>query len=508
MLNLPSVKDNLVQYINAGFPILYINTFEEAKVDECIAAIAGRKEVVEWNGADGFVDFKHKKSLISSLQLEDTLAHLKSGKELNRKLLVIKDADEILKTKDAENKVVCQLKEIARKIRIGAIDSTVIIISPVIRIPQALEKMTAVLALDLPKKDDIEAIIKEFIEVNGYTVNEKLFSDMLIAFKGLSEFEIRNLLGLAIQYNAELTDKTLELIESQQQQMILKEGLLEIVSLKEGIEDIGGLENLKEWLKAKSRVFNVPAAKEFGVPTPKGVLITGLPGCGKSLTAKAAGKLFGVPLIKLDMGRIMGKYVGESEENMRKAIRSAEAMSPCVLWIDELEKAFAGVKGDSGSEVTIRLFGTILTWMQEKTSPVFVLATANKIKGLPPELLRKGRFDEVFYVPLPNDTERRAIFDIHVKKLPPNSVGQINLDVLVSETKGRGFCGADIEGVVGESVESVFVKEKTLTTDDILGCIRKTCPLSEVMSDELKEMEEEYSKRKLKPASWKEKRHG
>jgi SpoVK/Ycf46/Vps4 family AAA+-type ATPase len=216
--------------------------------------------------------------------------------------------------------------------------------------------------------------------------------------------------------DGELNKKALKLIFDQKQQMIMKAGVLEMVKPADSIEDIGGLENLIEWLKYKEKVFkNIKKAEEFGVALPKGVLIAGLPGCGKSLTAKAAGNLFNVPLLRLDMGRLMGRYVGESEENMRKAIRLADAISPCVLWVDELEKAFAGI-GGGGSEVTTRLFGTFLTWMQEKTSPVFVLATANKINDLPPELLRKGRFDEIFYVDFPNDEERKKIFEIHIGK--------------------------------------------------------------------------------------------
>ncbi|WP_339240029.1 AAA family ATPase [Geobacillus sp. FSL W8-0466] len=181
--------------------------------------------------------------------------------------------------------------------------------------------------------------------------------------------------------------------------MIKKSGILEMIPLKESFDEIGGLDNLKEWLFNKSRVFkNMNKAIEYGVDIPKGVLVVGMPGCGKSLNAKATAHLFRIPLLRLDMGRLMGKYVGESEANMRKAIKLAEAISPCVLWIDELEKAFAGIGNSGNTEVASRLFGHFLTWMQEKQSPTFVVATANDISNLPPELLRKGRFDEIFYV--------------------------------------------------------------------------------------------------------------
>lgn len=196
----------------------------------------------------------------------------------------------------------------------------------------------------------------------------------------------------------------------------------------------------------------------------------------------------------------MGKYLGESEENMRKAIRLAEAISPCVLWVDELEKAFAGIGGGGSTDVTTRLFGSFLTWMQEKTSPAFVVATANDITQLPPELLRKGRFDEIFYVPLPNSEERRKIFEIHLNKRRKEDVKAINIDDLVSQTEG--YSGADIEGVVSESVENAFVKgSKSLTTEDILSCIRNTHSLSEIMKEPLEKMAKLYEDRKFKKAS-------
>jgi SpoVK/Ycf46/Vps4 family AAA+-type ATPase len=242
-------------------------------------------------------------------------------------------------------------------------------------------------------------------------------------------------------------------------------------------------------------------AKKYGVDIPKGVLIAGVPGCGKSLNAKAAAHLFEVPLLRFDLGRLMGKYVGESEKNMRNAIALAEAISPCVLWIDELEKAFAGIGGDGGgAEVTTRLFGNFLTWMQEKESPAFVVATANDITKLPPELLRKGRFDEIFYVGLPNDREREKIFQIHIKKRRPNDLKQIDIASLVAKTKG--YSGADIEGVIKDAVESAFANDKAaLSTEDIVSAINRTHSLSEIMKDDLDAMAKVYEKRKFKNAS-------
>jgi len=505
MLYFPTVQDKMDDYVNAGFPILYIYTFEESKADKYIETAAkrsGKSKIVEWNGADGFVDFKTKSPLMPNQTLESTLTLLNTGKGLDRHLLVIKDAAELLKTNEnitEPSKAVALLKEIARKIRNG-IDATVVIVSSTLNIPKDLEKMITVLELDLPNEKEISDIINNSMKANGISaVHKDLLEEMSLAFKGLSEFEIEDLLRLAIAEDGELTRKALKLIFDQKQQMILKSGIIEMIPLKESIADIGGLENLKEWLQKKAKVFkNIKNAMAFGVSMPKGVLIAGIPGCGKSLSAKAAGKLFDVPLLRLDMGKLMGKYVGESEENMRKAIRLADSISPCVLWVDELEKAFAGISG-GGSEVTTRLFGTFLTWMQEKTSAAFVVATANNITQLPPELMRKGRFDEIFYVPLPNPAERKKIFEIHINKRKQD-VRKTNIDTLVSKT--NGYTGADIEGVVGESVESVFIKGNTvLTTEDVLECINNTHSLSEIMKDELETMDKLYNDRKFKKAS-------
>lgn len=511
MYAFPGVEKNLKRYVDAGFPILYIHTFEEVKADRYISDAAGGKEIIEWNGSEGFVRFQSKQPFNPpGRSLEATLELLKKGKELDRKLLVIKDIERQWTTKEEAgqgglDKVTALLKGIAYKIRKEEIDATVVIVSSVLHIPEPLEKLTTVLELGLPDEEEIGSIIDLSMKNYGLpAVNERLREEMSTAFKGLSEAEIEDLLHLAISDSddGELTSKALRLIFDQKRQIILKAGILEMIPLKEGIDDIGGLEVLKGWLQKKAKVFkDVKAAKEFGVAIPKGVLIAGVPGCGKSLSAKAAGKLFDVPLLRLDMGRLMGKYLGESEENMRKAIRLAEAISPCVLWVDELEKAFAGVSsGGKGAEVTTRLFGTFLTWMQEKDSAAFVVATANDITQLPPELMRKGRFDEIFYVALPNEEERRKIFEIHLGKRRKADIDKIDIDKLVSQTEG--YSGADIEGVVGESIENVFVKGSSeLTTKDILDCIYSTHSLSEIMKEPLKEMAKLYEDRKFKKAS-------
>ena len=237
-------------------------------------------------------------------------------------------------------------------------------------------------------------------------------------------------------------------------------------SVVEGIDDIGGLVRLKAWLERKAKIMaNLSRAREFGVETPKGAVIAGMPGCGKSLTAKAASIRFGLPLLRLDVGALMGRYVGDSEANMRRALELAGDVSPCVLWVDELEKAFTGIARDatSGSEITSRMFGYFLTWMQEKTDPVFVLATANDISLLPQELLRKGRFDEIFYIDLPNEKERAAILKVHLKKRNKYT-SPIDAEGLAKKTDG--FSGADLESVVKDAIEQAFLNNDNCMTMD------------------------------------------
>lgn len=491
-------KAKLVRYIDAGFPIIYINTFEEDKVDSLIPEISSGKEVYEWNETNGYIDFETKAPLQEDCSFERMLDQLKVPDLLDRKILVFKDITPYLD----EPRIVSKIKGLARMINQG-VDATVIIVSSVLVIPKDIEKYVTILEMDYLNTEEIKAVIHSFVKENlNQQVEACLVEEFALAFKGLTEFEILNLLALSYADNGELTRKDLRLIFDQKQQMIKKAGILEMIQLKETIDDIGGLENLKAWFIKKAKVYkNMNNAKKYGVDMPKGVLIAGVPGCGKSLNAKAAANLFEVPLLRLDMGRLMGKYVGESEGNLRSAIALAEAISPCVLWIDELEKAFAGIGGSGGgAEVTTRLFGNFLTWMQEKESPTFVVATANDITQLPPELLRKGRFDEIFYVGLPNKEEREKIFNIHIRKRRPQDLKNIRVKDLVSITEG--FSGADIEGVVKDAIESAFAEDKvSIQTADVIDAIKDTHSLSEIMKDALEKMTKEYESRKFKSAS-------
>ena len=422
--------EKISRYMDAGFPIIYYNTFEELKGMQTIIEASGARQVLEWSYTDGLILYKNGevqdqyKNDLAKIPLANVLEQLLAEGlyKLDGKVVVFKDIHHYLEDAD----VISLMKGLVNKINAGS-DFSIVFLSPVVKIPKELEKFVTISEAEYMEYEEIRKTIVDFIEYQELPkVADKLLDELAMAFKGLTKFEINNLLALAYADDGELTRKDLNIIFEQKKQMIMKSGILEMINVKESIDDIGGLENLKEWFAKKAKVIkNINAAGKFGVAMPKGVLIAGVPGCGKSLNAKAAAALFEVPLLRMDMGRLMGKYVGESEGNLRKAIALSEAIAPCVLWIDELEKAFAGINNGGGSEVTTRLFGNFLTWMQEKESPVFVVATANNIMNLPPELMRKGRFDEIFFVGLSNRTERRKIFEIHINKRRKNDIQYI-----------------------------------------------------------------------------------
>ncbi len=506
--------ERMGNYMDAGFPILYLETFEEEKALKTIRQTAGRMTLLEWN-VRGLFNHNEPELNKEGMNLGEALGHFTNRQQqksnesfakkydLHRKILVLKDIQSQLD----QPEIIAQLKYLGELITNGEIeDSCIIILAPSIKIPQELEHYITLLNMDYLTPQDIKEIILTFCQESNITDDKapsgEFLRELIQSLKGFSEFEIRHLLALAVADDGDITKSDIARIHEQKEQMVKKSGIMEMIHLKETIDDIGGLDNLKTWLRRKAKILkDTEAAANYGVAMPKGVLIAGLPGCGKSLNAKAAAALFDVPLLRMDMGRLMGKYVGESEANLRRAIELAEAISPCVLWIDELEKAFAGIGGSGGgAEVTTRLFGTFLTWMQEKDGLAFVVATANDITRLPPELLRKGRFDEIFYVGLPNPAERAKIFSIHIKKRRPQDLGKIDLKALVDKT--YGYSGADIEGVVKDAIEAAFTEDKpALTTELLLKAIENTASLSEIMKDSIGKMAETYKKNKFKNAS-------
>ena len=497
-----STINKLASYVDALRPIIYINHFDFKVIDEAIASIGSKAKCVEFNNALGLVDFKTKSPMMEC-DLEHFLRLTMDDGFEQETFLILKDVHQEL----TNPKIVALLKRIAENnVYNDTFNTTIFILSETTIIPKELENYITVFDIPLPTLPEILTIIKDFVKALDIEVENDIVNEIALSFKGLNEFQIKQILNLAYQDGGRIDNDDKVLILKEKEQFIKKSGMLEIVNFSETINDIGGLENLKDWLQRKAKIFsNLDKAIKFGVDVPKGVMIIGMPGCGKSLTAKATASLFEIPLVRLDVGRLLGKYVGESEENMRKALRLSEAISPCVLWIDEIEKAFAGVGGDhGGNDVTTRLFGQFLTWMQEKENTVFIVATANDISHMPPEFLRKGRFDELFFVDLPNGEERRKILDIHLKKRNKwNS--EIDSIGLIKETDG--FNGADLESVVKDTIESAFIDgRKSITTEDMIKTIKETKSISSTLQSKIDEIKNTITAIDIKPASKEDKK--
>lgn len=492
-----TAREILASYVEALYPIIYINHFDFKVIDDIIASIAGDRKIVEYNNGLGSVDFKTKSAMLEC----DLIKFLKQVEDYGYKhnmLIVLKDVHNQLD----DPAVISLLKYIAeRNLYNDEYSASIFIVSSKLHIPEELEDLITVFEIPLPDDSEIRNIILEFAQDLDIDIAEDVLNEITISFKGLNEFQIKQILNLAYQEGGCLDFDDKQLIFREKEQLVKKAGLLEMILVREDINDIGGLENLKDWLGKKERIFNqLDKAIKFGVDIPKGMMIVGMPGCGKSLAAKATAKLFKVPLVRLDVGRLLGKYIGESEENMRRALKLAEAISPCVLWIDELEKAFSGIGSTGGgSDVTTRLFGQFLTWMQEKENTVFIVATANDISRIPPEFLRKGRFDELFYVDFPNNEERKKIIEIHLKKR-----GKWNRDLdIISVVKDTdGYSGADLEAIVKDAVESCFVEgRKQMTTDDLKKAQKSIKSISSTLSTRIKQIKEAVKDMDLKPAS-------
>jgi SpoVK/Ycf46/Vps4 family AAA+-type ATPase len=290
-------------------------------------------------------------------------------------------------------------------------------------------------------------------------------------------------------HDGQLSVADIQVILEEKCQVLRKTDLLEFIHTPIQIGDVGGLENLKRWLAKRKNAW-LDAAARYGLPAPRGILLTGVPGCGKSLVAKAIGSAWQLPLLRLDPGRIYGGLMGSSEENIRKVIKITEAIAPCILWIDEIEKGFSTGSGNADSGTSKRVFGSFLTWLQEKTASVFVIATANDISGLPPEMMRKGRFDEIFFVDLPNRIERQTILALHLKKRlkDPAVIGEFRLD---APTMARlvdameGFNGAEIEQVVIAALFEAFSEQRSLRLGDLEAAITNTVPLVTTQAEQI-----------------------
>ena len=476
--------------IRARYPILYIITTEELRVQNILVQIAAKrqKKLFEWTYSSGVVpagsSIQSQKTRNTSTK--DPLAALDLViEQVEPAIFLFKDFHPFLTRNNFA--VIRRLKDIALHLKNSF--KTIVLVSPVMEIPAELDKEITVINFPQPSKEDLSAlldrIIKDVQELKQVTIDldEEGRERLLQAALGLTLGEAENVFAKIIVKEQCLSAEHVNEVFAEKQQIIRKSGLLEYYSSNEDFASIGGLSVLKDWLKKRAVAFTVEA-HAFGLPAPKGILLLGVQGCGKSLCAKAVSRVWQLPLLRFDMGRMFGSLVGSSEENVRRAIAVAESIAPTVMWVDEIDKAFVGSQssGVTDGGTTARVFGTFLTWLSEKNAPVFVVATANDVSQLPPELLRKGRLDEIFYVDLPSDEERAEIFSIHLAKRDRRPE---QFDIPALTAASRDFSGAEIEEAIISALYDAFYEKQELTTEHILGGLSQTVPLAKTMAEKI-----------------------
>jgi ATP-dependent 26S proteasome regulatory subunit len=485
-----NIQYEIETLIRARYPLIYIVSGEELRVQNLIVDIGQRrqKKVYEWSYCNGIIPAgtsiqsqKHRNAAT-----RDPLTALDQViEQVEPAIFIFKDFHPFLTKNNFA--IIRKLKEIALHLKNSF--KSIILISPVMEIPTELEKEITVLNFPLPTKEDLSSLLDKIIE------DVKEFRQVLIqlddggrerllqAALGLTLGEAENVFAKLIVKGERLSGDDVNEVFAEKQQIVRKSGLLDYYATDENFANVGGLSVLKEWLSKRAVAFT-DQARQFGLPAPKGILMLGVQGCGKSLSAKAVSSLWQLPLLRFDMGKMFGSLVGSSEENVRRAIAVAESIAPAILWVDEIDKAFAGSQGSGSTDggTTARVFGTFLTWLSEKTAPVFVVATANDISQLPPELLRKGRLDEIFFVDLPAEEERGEIFRIHLVKRGRDPQ-QFDLEALVACSKE--FSGAEIQEAIISALYDAFYAQQELTTDHILSALHQTVPLSKTMDEQI-----------------------
>ncbi len=475
--------------IRARYPLLYVVTWEEDRALNEISQVAAAlgKKVYDWTIVQGITRYRNLVGTIveGKKGTKDPIVALREVFEITEPaIFVFRDFHNFI----SDPTVKRLLRDLAHALRTSL--TTVILLAPVLKIPEELEKELAIVDLPLPGREEIERLLENIAADIGNNPNLSIDLSpesreaIVDAAIGLTLNEAENVFAKTLVLAKRLSAAEAPLVYSEKKQIIRKSGILEYIETAETLSSIGGLDVLKEWI-VKRRKAMAPGAREFGLPSPKGVLLAGVQGCGKSLAAKAIANELKFPLLRLDVGRLFSKMVGETELNIRRAIAIAETVAPVVLWIDEIEKGLSGVKSSAASDAgtTARVFGTIITWLQEKQSPVFVVATANEIEDLPAEILRKGRFDEIFFVDLPEKEERKEIFRIHLVKRHRNP-DAFDLDVLAALTEG--FSGAEIEQVIVEALFDVYGVKNDIETADLIGVIKRQIPLSRTMRDSIR----------------------
>lgn len=485
-----AIYGKIKDMLNAYYPVLYLTSFEYERTKQKIYGIINslrleKKEVrlFKWNCVEGLnlitVEGQHQYLGEEYDDAEMVLKFIYNDKEISKDIFVLEDFSNYIE----EEKVKFYVRSIAERAK--HTNTHAILLSAVYKLPIELEKYVTVLNIPLPDRLDMERTLVQVERQCKINLSVEMRNRMVDAALGMTSMEADLAFCLAAVKD-DLGENAPYTVSSEKEQIIRKSGILDYFPKNENLKDVGGMEVLKDWLFKRQKAYE-KKARDFGLQEPKGLLLLGVPGCGKSLTAKTIASYWNMPLLRLDIGKVFQGLVGSSEDNIRKAIATAEAVAPCVLWIDEIEKGLSGVQSSGATDggVTSRIFSTILTWMQEKTSPVFVVATANNINLLPPELLRKGRFDEIFFVDLPNEEERKKIFEIHLAKKNQNSQS-FPMEMLSRKTEG--FNGAEIEECIKEAMFVAYVdnpEAPVLKASHLVDAISKTVPLSTTMKEQI-----------------------
>ena len=489
--------DELLVYIRARYTLIWLLTSEEERVVADLTSLAReqKKKLVLWSHPQGF--HGPGPGAAAGTAKNDPIAALEAVPSLpDNALVALLDFHPFLQ--DAG--VVRRVRELGATLEGSR--RTLLFVAPVLVLPVELEKDVVVVDVALPSpallRSTLESIAASLPAGARTVMSERDVETLIRTAQGLTTKEFGNALAKAVVSSGRIDRDAIDVVNAEKRQTVRKSGVLDYYAVSDGMSAVGGLDSLKGWLTSRGKAFS-DDARRFGLPFPKGALIVGVQGCGKSLSAKAVAAQWRLPLVKLDAGRLFAGLVGASEQKMRDALKLAEAVAPCVLWIDEIEKGFSGLGSSNVSDggTTARVIGTFLTWMQEKTAPVFVIATSNDIAAMPPELLRKGRFDEIFFVDLPNEPERRAIFTIHLKRRS-REVASFDLPALVRAA--RGFSGAEIEQAVIDGMFLAYEAGRELATEDIERACGATVPLSVLMEERISALRG-WAKDRTRPAT-------
>lgn len=493
------MQEEISILIQAQYPLIYLVTSEEERTEKAIAMIAAQtksqqRRLFVWTVTHGIVEYGQSRHITqhNTVSPEAAIQWVIQQKESG--IYIFKDLHPFIDSPATTR----WLRDAIASFK--GTQKTIILMSPVQTVPIELEKEVVVLDYPLPDLTELNQVLSHQLDLTKTRrTTTETREKLLKAALGLTHDEAEKVYRKAQVKAGRLTEAEVDIVLSEKKQLIRRNGILEYIEEDETIDSVGGLEELKRWLKQRSNAFT-ERAREYGLPQPKGMLILGVPGCGKSLIAKTTSRLWGLPLLRLDMGRVYdGSMVGRSEANLRNALKTAESISPAILFIDELDKSFAGTSGSSDSDggTSSRIFGSFLTWMQEKTSPVFVMATANRVERLPGEFLRKGRFDEIFFVDLPTPEERQQIFSIHLSKRR-RDIARFDIEQLAKVSDG--FSGAEIEQALIAAMYEAFAQDREFTQLDIIAAIKATLPLSRTMTEQVTALRD-WARQRARPAA-------